>query len=547
MLRYGKLTTACFAAALALGLAACGSSSDSTKTPMDPVDPAPSACDTNATSQACVDEKKTAMDAAKAAYDAALADKNSTQKQVADAKAAYDAAKTAYDNAVDARNTYLAMQPPTYDLEAAGKAVVTAPETLPTGVTAADGAGESSVRGGTVTVNNADGDNTWSKATWPVGTISGWTGSVWERTKPSKDSIVVYTNIEDAKSVKYSQYYVKNTTGTPTEGAPAGFNWVAWAGVDGVSDDDKGILSLDDDAIPAANVKKLFGAADFGSGQEKLPAKGDNRTYSDEDDVADGNQAAFAGSFNGVAGMYKCNSGSACTVNHAAAGTLEFSDDWTFVPDSTDTTVPGVLTDADYMDFGYWVQTGESDGSVTYTVGTFFRGQTASGDVGSLEGTATYRGGAAGLYTKRAHAPAGDGDVIAAGRFTADAELTAHFVGNDVAQNDQLSISGSIKNFMDGGKAIDAGWIVELNKIGGTVGTGIFNTNPFALDTHFFSGTTTGGGSWSGQFYGTVVVDNDDQTEGNQSTLPSGVAGQFNAGFDNGSVSGAFGATKTAE
>ena len=47
-----------------------------------------------------------------------------------------------------------------------------------------------------------------------------------------------------------------------------------------------------------------------------------------------------------------------------------------------------------------------------------------------LEGSATYKGGAAGLYTKRALTPGGDGDVTAAGRFTADAELTANFGGD---------------------------------------------------------------------------------------------------------------------
>ena len=41
--------------------------------------------------------------------------------------------------------------------------------------------------------------------------------------------------------------------------------------------------------------------------------------------------------------------------------------------------------------------------------------------------SATYKGGAAGLYAKREYSGTGDGDLLGAGRFTATAELKAYF------------------------------------------------------------------------------------------------------------------------
>ena len=90
--------------------------------PVGPTEP-DSACAASATSQGCVDEKNMAMDEAKKALDAAKADENSTQKQVADAQKAYDDAKKAHGDAMSARNTYLAMQPSTYDHTAVAKAI----------------------------------------------------------------------------------------------------------------------------------------------------------------------------------------------------------------------------------------------------------------------------------------------------------------------------------------------------------------------------------------------------------------------------------------
>ena len=218
MSTHKNLMTVCCAAVLAFGLAACGSSSDDndmpavTDTDMTDTDmtdngslPDGPACATPATSQACVDEKKMALEEAMKALVAAQADGSSTTlDQIKAAEMAVDDAQMAYDDAMEARNTYLAMQPSTYDAKAMATAFDNVPDDLGGGLTTGNtDASTDTVRGGMVTVNNADGDNTYAKATWPVPAITGWAGSVWEKSSSPTDSVVVYTNIQDAANAKY--------------------------------------------------------------------------------------------------------------------------------------------------------------------------------------------------------------------------------------------------------------------------------------------------------------------------------------------------------
>ena len=520
------------AAALGLGLSACGGgggSSPTATTPPPTPTPTPTACETSMTSQACVDEKKTARDAAKTALDAAKADQNSTLAQIAAAQTAYDAAVKAYDDAMKGRAAYVAMQPPMYDTADKLKAMATAigsPTTpLEGGLATVDNTSSSPIDGGEVTVTGGTPSaNTYSKATWPVPSITGWAGSVWERTNSPKDSVVVYTNIEAAKGEKWSVFYASTppTADTPVDG----FSWsVRTAGISSVTD--AGVMSF---GRNVAASSKLFSAAGFPDG------KGRAITYPDNDDNTENTyKVEFAGMFHGVAGTFKCGNTSACSATNNADGELMMlSDGWTFTPTSTDSMVADVRSDADYMDFGYWVNTDDSGDSVAYKVNTFARGAMPASLPDNLEGSATYKGGAAGLYSKRVYAPDGKGTVTAAGRFTADAELTAYFGGDKVAVANQNSISGTIKNFMDGSNVIDAAWSVELNKIKqGTTGQTWSNGT-------FTGGTTTGSGSWSGAFYGTATAAVGDT----KAVYPSGVAGQFDAKFNNGDVIGAFGATK---
>lgn len=285
-----------------------------------------------------------------------------------------------------------------------------------------------------------------------------------------------------------------------------GFSWLPrHTVVNTVADD--GVITLGDDV---GDGHSLFSAT-------MLPT-GEGRQINWDEGVK------FDGMFHGVAGTFECTGGD-CSATNNADGELEtLGGAWTFTPDNKDAMVAGVLTDTDFLDFGFWVRTNNSGDSVVYAVDGFFRGEDPRASVTDVVGTAKYKGGAAGLYTKREFAALeDDGEVTAAGRFTATAEFTANF-GDDpkVGTEYQNSISGTIRNFMDGGRMIDAAWVVEL---GGVGGEGLF------MEGTFTGGTATGGGTWNGAFFG-----------GAEDNPPTGVAGEFTAGFGNGDLVGAFGA-----
>ena len=85
-----------------------------------------------------------------------------------------------------------------------------------------------------------------------------------------------------------------------------------------------------------------------------------------------------------------------------------------------------------------------------------------------VEGSATYNGGATGVYVKNAHNSDGTLDTATAGHFTADAELTAYFGGTSVAADDANSITGTINKFeLSGGE--ENAWSVALKGIGGSI------------------------------------------------------------------------------
>ena len=166
--------------------------------------------------------------------------------------------------------------------------------------------------------------------------------------------------------------------------------------------------------------------------------------------------------------------------------------------------------DTDFLDFGYWgVGTTDATGP-TYMVQSFFRGEQPYGSVSSITGGATYEGAAVGLYALREEGQ--DGTVLDADQFTAEVSLTARF-------GQLAGIGGTVSDFRDSlGNPIDPDWSVSLR--------GARTDSDGA-----FSGLATGGGAWSGQFFG----------DASRSQPPSGVAGQFTAHFDNGDLMGSFG------
>ena len=508
-----KLITLCFATVFTLGLAACGGGGDAPVSSMmngnggppgRPPAPGP-ACATSATSQACVDDKKMVMDEAKKALEAAKADENSTQKQIADAQKAYDDAKMAHMTAMEGRATYLAMQAPMYDMKAMAKAIMTPGDTDPV-----------VIDGGMPPV----GDKAYAKATWPVGDVAGFAEAVYEDASAGT-AIVTYTDKQAAKGAKFSVYYATPASGeAATEASPAhplGYMYAAWKGVDEISD--AGVFTLETD-VTGAPISVPHGA---GSDSTK--------TFVDDDDT-DANELMMKGSFHGMSGTYECTD--PCSVVTNAKGELiTLNGVWTFTPTkgAADILVDDVLTDANYLDFGYWVTT--ADDPTSYSVGTFANGvgNTSQDVISALVGlrteamSATYKGGAAGLYAKREYSGTGDGDLLGAGRFTATAELKAYFgTGDHTAVANQNKISGMISNFRDGGSPIDATWRVKL----GAIDFSTSNNGAFGGDTDLWSGQFIGGS-------GTTAAD---------VTAPTGVAGEFTHEFDNGEVIGAFGATR---
>ena len=259
---------------------------------------------------------------------------------------------------------------------------------------------------------------------------------------------------------------------------------------------------------------------------------------SDTDDAA----AEVEGTYNGAMGTYTCAGGATdCTVGLNAMGKIvAMSDGWIFTPDAGATSdVP----DADYLHYGVWLKkTTDDDGVVTYNEVEAFAGSSvaASGDVSAVRGSATYSGGATGVYVHQVKNPAGNVDSATSGHFTADVALTAYFAdttaddeggAGQIAPNLLNTISGTINNFMLSGHDEGPGWSVSLEKSDGTTATGIE------------TGITKGGGdegSYTATYHGptTAVA---------PSTIPRhphSVVGEFNAFFSNGSVAGAFGARK---
>ena len=273
---YKNLITLCFATVFALGLAACGGgagggspttdmgSPTTDMTDMTGLEPVASACDTSMTSQACVDDKKMVMDEAKKALDAAKADENSTQKQIAGAQEAYDDAKMAHMTAMEGRATYLAMQPPMYDMEALAKAIMTPGDIDPV-----------VIDGGMPPMD----DKAYAKAPWPVGDVAGFAEAVYEDASAGT-AIVTHTDKQAAKGAKFSVYYATPASGqeatmSAPDNPPPGYTYAVWKGVSGISD--AGVFDLADDGVMGAPISFPHG----------VTARSTAKTFSDDTTTTD--------------------------------------------------------------------------------------------------------------------------------------------------------------------------------------------------------------------------------------------------------------------
>ena len=252
------------------------------------------------------------------------------------------------------------------------------------------------------------------------------------------------------------------------------------------------------------------------------------------------------GTYNGAEGTYRCTGTDPCTVTFNAKGeVIGNGDNWVFVPDKGATSD---VADADYLRYGFWLKrTRDEDGNVEYNEVETFAGSSVvqSTALNDVAGSASYEGGAAGVYVNDVLNPDGTTARSTSGHFTADAELTATFGQVDVstavsdgtiATNMLNTITGTIDNFYLSGGESNA-WSVALSG----------DITPADGD---FSGTAKGGvgdGLVSGIFHGVAEGDSNATLEENTSVYPHSATGEFNAGFTNGSVAGAFGVREVKE
>lgn len=376
--------------------------------------------------------------------------------------------------------------------------------------------------------------------------ITGWYGNQWWEIDAGSEATDVADDMETGRVVAYTN--IGPGTHVRLDASNA-------ASVQGLSAVDGTTFVV---TIDVTNNADIMAAAKNGAFGTTFPTQPETfKVYPGDDDATTTNvdETEFEGTFYGISGTYACGAtGSTCRAEVDADGDLTLTGAMTFTPDGTtglgSLRMMYALADTDYLHFGFWLTT--TDGATdadpsTYGLQTFAGGSNTYGSVSAVEGSASYEGKAAGIYV-REESPGGQrgGMVVDAttGTFTASAELTATFGGDASADtDDKYRIRGMVKDFMnDAGR--DLGWTVMLNNATTVTrdADGTINATDALAGT--FSGTTTGDGtaqtgSWNGQFFGPGSDDTPPVV-----VLPSGVAGEFDANFNDGYVAGAFGAER---
>ena len=278
----------------------------------------------------------------------------------------------------------------------------------------------------------------------------------------------------------------------------------------------------------------------------------------------------IAATFDGVAGTLTCDGTTPCEGLTAEGTKLIDStpgtnlQQWVFVANEPTDLVDGQGTKDDYLAFGWWRQDQSAGGGFSGfepVYGGRIPFPDGTGEDGSynedqtINGKATYKGGAAGNYTDYSGraAPSGVDNTFTeeapdrhGGWFVADAALTAHFgdAGTPTSANDNNRITGMISNFR-GAHGSLGDWEVKLGT-GAADGENLAVAEAYLLadvladpddetvvpiDMATVNGDADGepwaAGDWGVTFYGDTR-DEDANDEGDD-RLPSGVAGWFHA------------------
>ena len=229
------------------------------------------------------------------------------------------------------------------------------------------------------------------------------------------------------------------------------------------------------------------------------------------------NRMRSPGTRNGVDGIFSCSG----TCPSFGGNVVNWSGtNWIFTPTSTTQTQQ---TDTDYLSGGVWLVVPDNATSADdYVFGAFVDGSDPFDQTNlvTLQGSATYEGGATGVYSEKT------AESTSIGYFEGAVELTANFGGG----NDLGTISGSITNFEVDGEP-DVGML--------SLGTAPIGSQ----DSGFFEGAVTGAddertyvGNWGGQFFG----------NGESDGRPGSVGGTFGGSSTDDEVNfvGVFGAHK---
>ena len=191
-------------------------------------------------------------------------------------------------------------------------------------------------------------------------------------------------------------------------------------------------LTVDRDTDTTANDTYAVLATDNGKiASSSFPSGAStSRTYVEYDaDTATGRASQFSGTFDGASGTYRCVASGGCTVSTDAMGKFNAltATQWEFTPSAGATVAK---PDGDYLTYGFWLDTKTKGGNVSEyeAVQTFATSSLdASTGLSSVTGSATYEGGAAGVYVHEAKKEDGTLDAATSGRFTADVAVKAYF------------------------------------------------------------------------------------------------------------------------
>ena len=358
------------------------------------------------------------------------------------------------------------------------------------------------------------------------------------------EKVMVMTNIEAPEAVPFADFE-SDYAGTKSQALNArDLDDAVDADGDGTATNDYTAHTV---LAGTAALRKLIVADDFTAKTAAvLTFTQDDGNTGDTDEAYEG-----AGTYNGTKGTYRCEGNSPCTVTigdtdttttGVQLGITETSGTWVFTPDKDATTDQ---PDYDYLHWGFWLkQTTDKDGAVTYDEIETFAGSSVTASEGgsdgldSVDGSASYKGDAMGVYVMNNYKSDGSIDSASSGHFTADVSLEVNFKGSSIAADDHGKVTGTINNFMLSGNEANS-WSVAL---AGTRADGANNIGT--------TGTAKGGvegkdGSFTATFYGATPVTPATDDPVTNRVASDSVAGEFNADFSNGMVAGGFGATKT--